>query len=168
MKECPNCGKEVKNKRNKFCNNSCSASYNNRGVRRHGDGPYTKECLYCKEQFEGIKTRKYCSSKCQQAYQKQQYIERWQAGEEDGISSGISTSSYIRKYIFEKYDNKCVECGWSKINPYSGKIPLQLEHIDGNWKNNKEENLTLLCPSCHSLTPTFGALNKGNGRENRH
>ena len=29
------------------------------------------------------------------------------------------------------------------------------------------ENLKILCPNCHSLTPTFGALNKGNGRELR-
>ena len=32
-----------------------------------------------------------------------------------------------------------------------------LPHIDGN---NEESNLQLLCPNCHSLTPTFGALNK--------
>ena len=30
--------------------------------------------------------------------------------------------------------------------------------------NNKEENLTLLCPNCHSLTPTAKGANKGNGR----
>jgi predicted HNH restriction endonuclease len=27
---------------------------------------------------------------------------------------------------------------------------LQLHHIDGNRENNKEENLTLLCPNCHT------------------
>ena len=29
---------------------------------------------------------------------------------------------------------------------------------------NKEENLTLLCPNCHSLTPTYRGANKGNGK----
>ena len=38
-----------------------------------------------------------------------------------------------------------------------------MEHIDENYAN-KEENLILLCPSCHSLTPTYGARNKGKGR----
>jgi hypothetical protein len=33
--------------------------------------------------------------------------------------------------------------------------------------NNKEENLILLCPNCHSLTSTFGSLNIGNGRKYR-
>lgn len=30
--------------------------------------------------------------------------------------------------------------------------------------NNKEENLELLCPNCHSLTDNFGALNKNSTR----
>lgn len=77
----------------------------------------------------------------------------------------------VRKYLMVKYGNKCsiVDCGWSKINQTTGKIPLQVDHIDGDYKNNIEENLRLLCPNCHcpnchSLTPTFGFLNKGCGR----
>ena len=46
---------------NKFCSQSCSASYNNKGVRRHGKP--ANECLTC-----GKKTscsgHKYCSSQC--------------------------------------------------------------------------------------------------------
>ena len=48
-----------------------------------------------------------------------------------------------------------------------GKLPVdefgrtyEIHHIDGNHYNNEESNLQLLCPNCHSLTPTFGALNK--------
>jgi len=44
---------------------------------------------------------------------------------------------------------------------------LQIEHVDGNPYRHKEENLTLLCPNCHSLTATFGGLNKGHGRKYR-
>jgi len=57
-----------------------------------------------------------------------------------------------------------MECGWDKRNPLSNKIPIELEHIDGNSENNMLENLKLLCPNCHSLTPTYKALNTGNGR----
>ncbi len=42
-----------------------------------------------------------------------------------------------------------------------------MNHIDGNSENNKEKNLELLCPNCHSLTPNFKGLNKGNGRHSR-
>ena len=60
-----------------------------------------------------------------------------------------------------------MKCGWSERNPITKKVPIQMEHIDGNSENNSIENLELLCPNCHSLTPTFGALNKGRGRKNR-
>lgn len=81
------------------------------------------------------------------------------------MGEGIST--WLRKYIIEKFNNKCSLCGWSEINKSTGKVPVQIDHIDGNYKNNSEENLRLLCPNCHSLTPTYGALNKGRGREKR-
>lgn len=60
-----------------------------------------------------------------------------------------------------------MECGWCERSKYSGKIPIELEHIDGNSENNDLKNLKLLCPNSHSLTPTYKALNKGKGRYNR-
>lgn len=38
-------------------------------------------------------------------------------------------------------------------------IPLELEHIDGNNRNNTKENLKLLCCNCHALTPTWRGRN---------
>ena len=60
-------------------------------------------------------------------------------------------SSYIKNYIFEKYNNKCARCGWSKMNPYTKNIPLEIEHIDGNYKNNIEEKwgVTTITPHRH-------------------
>ena len=67
----------------------------------------------------------------------------------------------------EKYQCKCSKCGWGEESPFSHTIPLEVEHIDGNFQNNREDNLTLLCPNCHSLTPTYKGANKGNGRKDR-
>lgn len=75
-------------------------------------------------------------------------------------------SKYIRRYLFEKYDCKCQKCGWGEKNIMTNYVPLQIHHKDGNYANNSEENLQLLCPNCHSLTETFGRLNK-NGRKGR-
>ena len=123
-----------------------------------------KNCLHCKGE---IKRGKYCSNQCQKDYEYESYILRWKAGLESGMQGLYSISRHIKRYLFEKYSNKCAECSWSKINTYSGKIPLEVEHIDGNYENNKEDNLTLLCPNCHSLTPTYKFLNAGNGRKHR-
>lgn len=40
-----------------------------------------------------------------------------------------------------------------------------MEHIVGDYTNNSEENLILLCPNCHSLTATYKGANKGHGRK---
>lgn len=67
--------------------------------------------------------------------------------------------------IFER-GKKCEICGWAETNSYTKRIPIELEHKDGNCYNNKYENLSLLCPNHQSLTPTYRGANarKGRGR----
>ena len=86
-------------------------------------------------------------------------------GQVSGLKHGGIVSAYVKRYLREKYNNRCQQCGWSEINKYSNKVPLEADHIDGNYKNNSIKNLRLLCPNCHSLTPTYKALNKGSGRK---
>ena len=76
-------------------------------------------------------------------------------------------SEYVRRYLKEKSNNKCSKCGWGEKNPYTNLIPLEIDHKDGNYLNNKEDNLELLCPNCHSLTSTWKGANKNKGREDR-
>lgn len=103
---------------------------------------------------------------CEQQYKHNTYIEAWKAGFESGYTDkDFNLSLRIRKYIFRKYNNQCSRCGWGERNPFSGRLPLHIDHIDGDASNTKEDNLTLLCPNCHSLTPTWGTLNMGNGRK---
>jgi len=74
---------------------------------------------------------------------------------------------FVRNYVLNKRGKRCEECGWDKINPSTGLCPVEVDHIDGNAENCLEENLKILCPNCHSLTPTFRNLNKGNGKRLR-
>lgn len=152
-----------------FCSQSCSTSYNNKGVRRNykKDRNYDikKYCLNCGKEIEY--RNKYCSSKCQQDYQYKQYITRWKSGLESGTKGEYQISGYIKKYLFDKYENKCAKCGWHEINEFTGNIPLEVHHKNGDYTDNTENNLELLCPNCHSLTKTYKAGNMGNGRKER-
>ena len=110
---------------------------------------------------------KYCSNICQRKYEYQEYIKKWQIGKVSGLMCLGLVSRYVKKYLRDKFGNKCCICGWAEVNLKTGQVPLVADHLDGNWRNNQEENLRLLCPNCDSLTPTFAGLNRGKGREMR-
>ena len=122
-------------------------------------------CLNCNKPIN--KRSKYCSNKCQKEYQYKIYINKWKNNEVDGMRGEYQISSYIKTYLFNKYKNKCARCGWGEINKFTNNITLEIEHIDGNYKNNNEENLILLCPNCHSLTSTYKGANINKGRKAR-
>ncbi len=122
-------------------------------------------CLNCNQKISS--KNKFCSNKCQKEYEYKKYIKRWKNNEVSGMRGEYQISMYIKTYLFEKYNNKCARCGWGKVNPYTKNIPLEVEHIDGNYQNNSEENLILLCPNCHSLTETYKGANINHGRKQR-
>ncbi len=63
----------------------------------------------------------------------------------------------LRLFKAKIKDEKCEICGI--IDWLGNKIPLELDHIDGNRTNHRLENLRILCPNCHSQTSTYRAKN---------
>jgi hypothetical protein len=55
-------------------------------------------------------------------------------------------------------------CGWNQKHTITGVVPLEIDHLNGDAEDNREENLRLICPNCHSLSSNFRNLNKGKGR----
>lgn len=77
--------------------------------------------------------------------------------------STFGTSSLRVRLIKEGLKREeCESCG---ISEWLGKkLPLELDHINGVPNDHRIENLRLLCPNCHALTPTWrGRKNKKHG-----
>jgi hypothetical protein len=72
--------------------------------------------------------------------------------------STIGTSTLRKRIIQHKL--KEYQCEICKIDDWNNNsISLQLDHKDGDRKNNILDNLRWLCPNCHSQTPTFCSKN---------
>jgi len=78
---------------------------------------------------------------------------------------GSRFQSYkLKKRLFsEKIKEKCCElCGWAQLSE-DGRLPLELDHINGDRYDNRLQNLRILCPNCHSLQSTHRGKNKKKG-----
>ncbi len=178
---CENKFKTIPSDPKRYCSRNCSGMVNNIGrvlseetkakiakantttgthVRKY------KFCLYCNTPL-GRHQLKYCANTCQADYNYERWVSSWKDGTQAG-DVGVTTKSlsgFLKRYIREKFENKCSRCGWGEMHPITKRVMIEIEHIDGNSENNTEGNLTLLCPNCHSLTPFYKNLNYGKGRK---
>ena len=70
-------------------------------------------CITCSKLFTAYTERIFCSTQCQNDKRYKDFIDIWKKGETDGMRGKTATSGHIRRYLFEKYENCCSECGWS-------------------------------------------------------
>lgn len=189
---CTQCGEhfrrhvsQIKQVENLFCSQSCAAIYNNSHGKtgRCGPRPGHKNiglgtasttkygrvdsgivitpsfCLGCGDQITSREQARYCSQTCCQRYRS---LIKTSLALSAPNSVGKST---LKRVVIEARGRKCEICDRSSWN--GKKIALDLDHIDGNPRNNAFENLRVLCPNCHAQTPTYKGKNVGNGRHYR-
>ncbi|MFD4139533.1 MULTISPECIES: HNH endonuclease signature motif containing protein [unclassified Streptomyces] len=58
-------------------------------------------------------------------------------------------------------------CALCRTEPFwrGCPLPLEVDHVDGDWRNNRLENLRFLCPNCHSVTDTYRGRGKARRQE---
>lgn len=153
----PECSIILKNPKGKYCSHSCSAKTEN--LKRGSKKVIIINCLFCNKEIYSRK--KFCNQTCHINYKYKTLVEKWISNPDNFKTP----RPFMKKWLIEIYGEKCSICNWCEINSKTKKVPIELHHKDGNWKNNTPENICLLCPNCHSLTPTYRFGNKGNGRE---
>lgn len=123
-----------------------------------------KQCLNCGNDIPNRNI--YCNNKCQVEYRRLQNYKKIEEGDYSDYNRMDTIDIATKRYLIYKNGNKCMKCGWDEVNIHTNKVPIQLNHIDGDPSNQNLDNLELLCPNCHSLTEFFGS--RGKGREERY
>lgn len=82
---------------------------------------------------------------------------RWKRQDPDRLRMAMTESGV--PYV-------CKKCGNGP--EWDGRpLTLQIDHIDGNWRDSRIENLRFLCPNCHSQTPTHSISRSKNGSKGK-
>ena len=74
-------------------------------------------------------------------------------------NSDYTNTTHLRQRLLSEgyFEHRCLSCGLAE---WLGQaIPLELDHINGDRRDHRLENLRLLCPNCHALTPTYRGKN---------
>lgn len=55
---------------------------------------------------------------------------------------------------------ECALCGCD--GTWQGMpLTLEVDHVDGDYLDNRRDNVRFLCPNCHRQTPTFAGRSRG-------
>ena len=158
MKLCKKCGKEfepIKGLIN-YCSLECRNSRDWTEEDKKKKSVSAKNSEKLKKQLNSIRTEEVYDKIVKT--KKQNHIK--QILESD--YKDLSFESLRFRILYEQ-ENKCNKCGLDK---WLGQdLVLELEHKDGNNKNNVRDNLEMICPNCHSLTERWRGRNK---KERRH
>lgn len=152
MKKCENCNYKHDGSygSGRFCSSKCARGFSTKKKRKEINKKVSDKLLGRKG-----KSKKYSNEKWKIIKEKRDVIFNNKLLNADFNSLGYDSK---RKRVILEQNGKCNKCNLDKW--LNEDIPLELEHIDGNHKNDERNNLEALCPNCHALTPTWRGRNK--------
>jgi hypothetical protein len=152
-KTCEYCNNKLTSKwvdkTTRFCSRTCS------NLARKSTDFYKTHSKILKEKYkkEGTWGSLGNNNSKTRVYKTKSLVEKVEGKNFDDVSW-----DYKRIMIILDQKNKCNKCN---LDEWLGsKIPLEIDHIDGDSKNDLRDNLEALCPNCHAQTTTFRGRNE--------
>jgi len=129
-----------------FCSRKCVGLY--KSIHYSSQKPHNTTCDHCGNTFYRSESKQqnsksglqFCSRKCKDTAQR---IEHGFTEMQPSHYCQDESTMY-RDKAFRNFPHKCNRCGYDKHISI-----LQVHHKDRNRKNNKLDNLEILCPNCH-------------------
>ena len=149
-KECPKCGTPHL-KDGTFCSRKCANSRTWSSATRRKRSASLKKA-WKKGIFDGVDFNVKASSEAvsRTAQTKKRMIM-------ETVPFEQLPPTYRKEKLYELYGKKCSRCDLSE---WQGEpLVLEMDHINGVRTDNRLDNCRLLCPNCHSMTPTWRARN---------
>ena len=161
--KCELCNKKIDGSfgSGRFCDRSCSNSFSSRIRRKERNDKISLAlqhvqhfCKICNKDSSPRNggTSRYCS-------------EHKGLHGRDILFEDIKSDETKKKRLIKEYGHRCEIC---KLTEWmEERIPLVMDHINGDSDDSSRENLRIICHNCHAQTDTFGGKNKGKYKTRR-
>lgn len=123
-----------------------------------------KRCLICDKKLSR-NARDFCSNECYCEHKRESNLTNIINILESGDNYECTNPRLLKLAVIKIKSHRCDIC--KNIEWMGDKIPLILDHIDGRAKNNKIDNLRLVCGNCDMKLPTYKSKNKNSDRSHR-